>query len=494
MKKLKILIVVSEVAPFVKTGGLGDVGGALPKALKDLGHDVRVITPQYREVNERKYILRDVIRLQGIPVTIDNETLEINVKSAFLPNSKVQVYFLDYRPYFFRKGLYVDESKGGKDFPDNDKRFLLFSKGTLETLKKLQWQPDVIHCNDWQTGLIPLMVKARGQDDPFFKKISTLMSIHNFAFQGNFKSQFLDNLEYDALKDKYDQFKINDHHSFLRAGLAFADQINTVSETHVSETKQSDEFGFGLSDMLKSRKNDYSGILNGIDDTVWDPEADPYIQTNYTSKELVLKQENKAKLFELCGFDAALDTPCLSIISRLADQKGFDWLSDIFDTLMKKDLVFVLLGVGDDKYHKFFTKMQKKYPNKVSVHLKFDDQLAHQIIAGSDMFLMPSKFEPCGLTQLYSLKYGTVPIVNATGGLVDTVTSFDNTTSKGNGFVMEKPTEKELLEKINQALELYTDDKKWQKLMKVGMRDDFSWQSSAKKYVQLYSKCLAKHK
>ncbi len=491
---MKILMVVSEVAPFVKTGGLGDVAGALPKALKELGHDVRIITPQYREVNERKYILRDVIRLQDIPVKIDKQTLEISVKSAFLPNSKVQVYFLDYKPYFFRKGLYVDESKGGEAYADNDKRYILFSKGVLETLKKLQWQPDVIHCNDWQTGLVPLMIKARGENDAFFKKISTLMSVHNFAFQGNFEPGFLSTLECDVYASEFEKFKVNGHYSFLKAGLVFADQVNTVSKNHVKETKTSEEFGFGLSGLLKSRGNDYTGIVNGIDDSLWNPEVDPFIHSQYTVKEINIKKENKKALFDKCQINASLESPCLSIISRLADQKGFDWLSQIFDTLMKKDLVFILLGVGDARYHQFFTRMQKKYPDKVSVHLTFDDQLAHEIIAGSDIFLMPSKFEPCGLTQLYSLKYGTVPVVNATGGLVDTVHSYDFETGKGNGFLMTAPNENELLHQINLALELYQDSKSWLKMMKSGMREDFSWQNSAKKYIQLYGKCLTRRK
>ncbi len=491
--KLKILMAVSEVAPFTKTGGLGDVGGALPKALKDLDHDVRIITPQYRDVNERKYILRDVIRLQNISVQLGDESVEINVKSAFLPNSKVQVYFLDYRPFFFRKGLYVDEQKG-KDFPDNDKRFILFSRGIIETLIKLQWQPDVIHCNDWQTGLIPFFVKTLYKDDPFFKKTSTLMTVHNFVFQGNYPESCLKTIGVEPGLKEVESIKVNDYYSFLRAGITYSDKVNTVSKTYVEETSSSPEFGFGLEPLLEKRQKDYSGIVNGIDELIWNPETDDMIWEKYTSKELGNKVQNKEQLFETNGIKASIDTPCLCMISRLTDQKGLDWIKEIFPKLMSENLVLFILGIGDAEYHKFLQQMQKKYPDKLSVHLKFDEVLAHRLIAGSDIFLMPSKFEPCGLTQLYSMKYGTIPVVNATGGLVDTVQTFDADTGKGNGFVMEKATASHLLKSIKKALSLHSNKKMWQKIMKSAMREDYSWESSAKKYLQLYAKCITHRK
>ena len=483
---------VSEVAPFTKTGGLGDVGGALPKALKDLDHDVRIITPQYRDVNERKYILRDVIRLQNIPVQLGDETVEVNVKSAFLPNSKVQVYFLDYRPFFFRKGLYVDEK--GKDFPDNDKRFILFSRGVVETLNKLQWQPDVIHCNDWQTGLIPFFIQTLYKDDPFFKKTSTLMTVHNFVFQGNFPESCLQSMGVDSASREVNPLKVNDYYSFLRAGIAYSDKVNTVSKTYVKETISSPDFGFGLESMLKKREKDYSGIVNGIDTSVWNPETDDMIWEKYSAKELGNKTLNKEQLYKANGIKVSIDAPCLSIISRLTDQKGLDWIREILPDLMNENVALFILGVGDPDYHKFFQQMQKKYSGKLSIHLKFDEVLAHRIVAGSDIFLMPSKFEPCGLTQLYSMKYGTIPVVNATGGLVDTVHTFNMESGKGNGFVMAKPDAGHLLKSIRLAISLYEDKKVWQKIMKSAMREDYSWEASAKKYMQLYAKCIAHRK
>ncbi|HDQ44723.1 MAG TPA: glycogen synthase GlgA [bacterium] len=491
-KKLKILMAFSEVAPFAKTGGLADVGGALPKALKDLGHDIRVIMPQYREVNERRYILRDVIRLQNISVQMGDESLQIQVKSAFLPNSKVQIYFIDYKPFYFREGLYVDP-KTGKDYSDNAARFILFCKGALETLRKLQWQPDVIHCNDWQTGMIPFLLKKKHHDDPFFTKTFTLMTIHNFVYQGIYPATSVHLLENGGIADPSGYPIVEDGTlNFLRTGITDADWLNTVSETYCREVQSSSEFGCGLEDLLKARSKEFDGVINGLDETVWNPEKDSFIETSYTADAPEGKQEAKRLLLEKVGLPYRPDVPVIGMTSRLTSQKGFDLIQAVFPKLMELDVYFILLGQGEARYQSFFRAAQKKYPKRVHVSLTFDESLAHRIAAGSDMFLMPSLQEPCGLTQLYSLKYGTVPIVHQTGGLADTVKLYDGTKNKGTGFFFQKPDPEKLLEAIRTAVQVYADSTRWKQLMFRGMTEDFSWSAASRKYVELYQKAISK--
>jgi starch synthase len=492
--KLKILLVYSEIAPFSKTGGLGDVGGALPKALKDMGHDIRIITPQYQCINERKYILRDVIRLQNIDVDLGDERFQIHVKSAFLPDTKVQVYFIDHKPSFFRKGLYTDP-KTGKDYPDNCRRFAIFSKGVLETLHRLHWQPDVIHCNDWQTALIPHFLKAIYRDNPFFSQTSTLFTVHNFAFQGGFDSKCSSFLKLKAQPQNLDDPLSPDGWvNFLKMGIVHADLLNTVSEKHAVEVQSSPEFGFGLEKLLRSRKKQFFGIVNGIDYHVWNPETDPLIPVHYDIPHLNAKEENKKALFEKFGLTCDLGVPVIAMVSRLTEQKGVDLVRNAFADIMALDTAFVVLGQGEAPFEQFFKKMTGKYAGRVGVSFAFDDPLAHLIIAGADIFLMPSRFEPCGLTQLYSLKYGTVPVVCPVGGLYDTVESYKPKTEKGTGFVVASPDSKALIQTMKLAVKTYKDHKTWSRIQKNGMKKDFSWEVSAKKYVQLYHKCIAQNK
>ena len=492
--KLKILMVFSEVTPFSKTGGLADVGGALPKFLKDMDHDVRIITPQYLAINERKYILRDVIRLQNIEVPIGKKNVKINVKSAFLPNSKVQVYFINHKSLFFRSGLYVDP-RNGSDYPDNDKRFTVFSRGVLETLNKLQWQPDIIHCNDWQTGLIPFFLKTAFKDDPFFNHTYSIFTVHNVAYQGNYS---IDSVKEIGIDHEYCEsggpLEFHGKCSFLKAGIVFADMVNTVSENYAREIQSSSDFGCGFESIIRSRKNDFFGVLNGIDDTVWNPETDTYIPENYNIDDLDKKKQNKEALLNELSLPYEPEVPVISMITRLVDQKGIDLIYDVFDEMMRLKIFFILIGIGDESYHRFFKQAQKKYKDRVRVNLTFNERLAHLVIAGSDIFLMPSKTEPCGLTQLYGLKYGTVPLVHKIGGLADTVHPFDLDADKGNGFVFDKYDSKQLLKVLKQVVKQYSDQKTWVRIMKNGMKEDFSWRISARKYVQLYYKCISKKK
>ncbi|MDZ7384746.1 MAG: glycogen synthase GlgA [candidate division KSB1 bacterium] len=485
---LKILYVASEVAPFAKTGGLADVAAAFPKALQELGHDIRVMMPKYGVINERRYVLREVIRLKEVIVDLGGEKLVGSVKSAFIPDTKVQVYFLDYPPLFGRPDLYTDP-KTGKDWPDNAERFTFFCKGVLETLKLLHWQPHVIHCNDWHTGLIPVLLRTTYSQERLFAKTSTVFSIHNLAYQGVFsKTKFaLTGLPQELFRPD-GGVEFYGKLSFLKAGIVFADALTTVSERYAEEITSDPELACGLMDELRSRREALFGILNGIDDSVWNPKTDPLIAKNYSLTDLAGKAENKRALLENLGLPYMPEVPVLGMISRLADQKGFDLVAEAFPELMKHDLQFVLLGTGEPRYHKLFASMAKRYPKKVSVNLRFDNALAHQIEAGADMFLMPSRYEPCGLNQMYSLVYGTIPIVRATGGLADTITEFDPERCTGNGFVFVEYNAQALLQAVERALGVWADQKVWRKLVKSAMRSNFSWKNSASKYVKLYTK------
>ena len=492
--KLNILFVASEVVPFAKTGGLADVASSLPKALKELKHDVRIFMPRYRQIDDRKFVLRDVIRLQNIEIPLGGEIISFNVKSAFLPGTKIQVYFLDYKPFFDREGLYVDP-KTGKDYPDNADRFILFNKAAIEMLRILHWPADVIHCNDWQSALVPAYLKTVYADVPFYSKIRTLLTIHNVGYQGNFppKAFAKTGLPQDMFYPM-GPFEFYKQFSFLKAGIYFADKINTVSPTYAKEIQQSSEYGFGMEDLLRERSKDVYGILNGVDYSDWNPSDDKYIPVNYDIKTLNKKIENKKALMRESNLPFSENVPLIGTISRLADQKGFDIISEAIDELMKLNLKYVLLGTGDPKYHELFKNVQKKYPEKISIHLKFDNRLAHLIEAGSDFFLMPSKYEPCGLNQMYSLQYGTIPIVRKTGGLADTVVNFNPETRLGTGFVFEQYSSAALIKAVKRGIAVFQDKKLWIPLQKQAMREDFSWKTSAKEYIKLYAQLRGRKK
>jgi len=486
-KPLNVLFLSSEVEPFAKTGGLADVSGALPQTIKSLDHEIRIMMPRYGSINERKLKLHDMIRLKDIPVPTGSKSILASVKSSFLTtnNAKVQVYFLDNHPLFGRSGLYVHPDTK-KDYPDNDDRFIFFARGVLETLKRMGWQPDIIHCNDWQTGLVPAYLKTLYEDDPFYKDTKTIFTIHNMAYQGVFpKSSFLKTgLPKELFSEKGVEAWGN--LNMLKSGLVFSDAITTVSEKYAEEIRSSDEYGCGLQDILARRKSDLCGIINGINYTVWNPAVDELIPHRYDFKTIDLKQENKRALLDKMGLPTIPGKPLIGIISRLVDQKGFDLIGEILDDAMKLDLQIVVLGTGEKRYHDLFARAATKFHDRIGVQLSFDNDLAHLIEAGSDMFLMPSRYEPCGLNQLYSLKYGTVPIVRATGGLDDTIEDFSPANGSGTGFKFTKYQSSELLKTIQRAVEIYSDQTIWRKIIRNGMNKDFSWEASAKKYLQLY--------
>ncbi len=494
--KYRVLFATSEVVPFIKTGGLADVSSALPQKLQELGHDVRLIVPKYGAIDERKFKIHEVVRLKDIKINIGEKEVIFSLRSSFLigPKVRVQIYFLDNPEYFgSRHSLYSDPLTG-EDYPDNDERFILFARAAFELITKLGWTPDIIHCNDWQCGLIPAYLKTMYKNDPQYASVKTLFTIHNMSYQGIFpKESFAKTFLPEELaneKGVFHEGKLN----FLKAGLMFADMINTVSETYAKELCTEKEFGAGLHEILAKRKKDVYGIINGIDTSLWNPQVDKKIPKQYSLRNIDSKKENKKALAENFNFKYDENIPVIGMISRLTEDKGMDLLEDAFSNLMNLDMRLILLGTGDKKYNKFFMNMASKYSDKFSCFIGFDEDLAHLIEAGSDMFLIPSRFEPCGLNQMYSLVYGTVPIVHKTGGLADTIHPFNEKNGSGNGFVFEKYTANAMISEIKKAIKIFTNDKEtWKTLMKNGMKSDFSWLNSAKKYIELYKKLTEKN-
>ncbi len=486
-KPLNVLFLSSEVEPFAKTGGLADVSGALPQSIKHLDHEIRIMMPRYGSINERKSKLHDMIRLKDIQVPVGSDLIQASVKSSFITNNhiKVQVYFLDSPKLFGRNGLYIHPDTK-KEYKDNDQRFIFFARGVLEVLKKMGWQPDVIHCNDWPTGLVPAYLKTLYKNDPFYKDTRTVFTIHNMAYQGVFpKKNFpLTQLPPEALSE--DGIEAYGNINFLKSGLVYADALTTVSEKYAEEIRSNEEFGCGLQAIAEKRRNDLTGILNGIDYSIWDPSVDEHIPHRYDFRSLDLKRENKMALLEATKLPVREGAPLIGIISRLADQKGFDLIETALDALMKLNVQLVVLGTGEKKYHDMLSKAAKKHPETIAVDLSFNEKLAHLIEAGSDMFLMPSRYEPCGLNQIYSLRYGTVPVVRATGGLDDTIEDYDPVSGSGTGFKFTKYDSAEMMKAIQRAMKVFADEAAWKRIIKNGMGKDFSWESSAKKYIQLY--------
>jgi len=492
-KKLKILFVTSEVVPFIKTGGLADVSSALPQNLQEMGHQVRIVVPKYGAIDERKYKIHEVVRLKDLTTKIGEKDVTFSLRSSFLIGKKarVQIYFLDNQDYFGSRHSLYSDPLSGEDFPDNDERFILLAKSVFELIIKLGWIPDIIHCNDWQCGLVPAYLKLNYQNEPGFDQIKTLFTIHNLSSQGEFPTDVFQKTGLPSELKKQAKFISDGKFNFMRAGAEYADVINTVSERYANEICSDKEFSLGLHDILKKRKDKIFGIINGIDDSVWNPEFDKNIAKRYNIKSLENKPANKKALAEKFSFDYDEKIPIIGMISRLYPSKGFDLVIEAFEELMKENLRIVLLGAGDKKYHRFFMEALSKHQSKFSCYLGFDDQLAHLIEAGSDMFLMPSQFEPCGLNQMYSLVYGSVPIVRETGGLADTVYEFDSKTGEGNGFLFKDFNKDSMMKSILKALNFYHNEPKlWHKIIKNGMRSNFSWINSSKNYIDLYRKVL----
>jgi starch synthase len=476
---MHIAFAASECVPFSKTGGLADVVGALPRALAALGHQVSVYVPRYRQtkLTDPQTVVR------SITIPFDDEYRFCSIVTAG-SSAGVRFYFVDYPPYFDRDALY-----GGPagDYPDNAERFALFSRAVLEG-SKILGVPHVFHCHDWQSALVPVMLRTLYADDPAFREVATVFTIHNMGYQGMFPPDIL-----PLLTLPWDLFTISKMEffgqvNFLKGALVHSDFITTVSKKYSQEI-QTTEYGFGLEGVLRNRAATVSGILNGVDYDEWSPQTDKLIAAKYSPLDLAGKQKDKQDLLNAFGITNA-DTrlPVIGIVSRFAAQKGFDLIAQVIDRLAREEMIMVVLGSGDRLFEERFQRINKLFPNKIVAKVAFDNAIAHKIEAGADMFLMPSRYEPCGLNQIYSLKYGTVPIVRATGGLDDTIEPWDARTGKGTGFKFSDYTGEALLATIKQALLAYQDPSSWQTLMRNGMARDFSWGASAREYGKIYDR------
>jgi starch synthase len=481
-KALSILMVMSEANPFGKTGGLADVGGALPRAVGRLGHRTTLVLPRYRGAESA-----------GAPVdrfalTLGSGTRDVGFFEQFV-DPGVRVILVDAPELFDREGLY---GIGSDDYPDNAYRFAFLSRAALEFARRHAERPDVVHVHDWQTGLIPVYMKTLYASDPVLSGVPTVCTIHNLAFQGLFGPEWLRRL--DLAPDLYspDALEYWGRISFLKAGILFSEYVTTVSRRYAREIL-TPEFGFGFDGILQRRRDRLTGILNGIDTAQWNPADDAHLPMPFDADDLRGKLEAKRAVLQLFGLPAegeGLERPLIGLVSRLVDQKGFDLLAAVSGELPRLRAAFIALGTGDSRYERLWLDLASRYPDRFAAHIGFDERRAHLIEGGADMFLMPSRFEPCGLNQMYSLRYGTVPIVRATGGLDDTVQNYSERTGQGTGFKFREYDARVLLRTLKRAIDVFDRKKDWRALQRAGMRQDFSWDVSAREYVKVYRRAV----
>jgi starch synthase len=484
---LKILLVAAEVVPFAKTGGLADVAGSLPKAIHALGHDIRVAMPRYGRIRPERFNLTSV--LDSFPVPMDDRTEPASLVQISLDGG-VPVYMVDNARYFGRDGIYM--------YPDDAERFILFCRGTLEAVKRLGWQPDIIHCHEWHTALIPNWLKTIYAQDPFFSDTASVYTIHNLGYQGIFGHRVLE----VAGIDEYgyivhpDMVDLNGVVDFMARGIYFADAINAVSETYAREIL-TPEFGERLDPLLRDRRDRLFGIVNGIDVDEFNPATDPYLGTPYTPytlENLEARTVDKLALQREAGLHEDPKAPIIGFIGRLTDQKGMDLITSVIELAFRHlGAQLVLLGTGEQRYHDYFTNLSDRFPGQAGIFLTFNASITRHIYAGADLFLMPSRFEPCGLGQMAAMRYGCVPVVRAVGGLADTVCDYNPETGEGTGFAFADYDAMALYTTLVRATETYRHPAIWRKLQVACMQQDYSWAASARKYVELYSRARAFH-
>ncbi len=469
----------AEMVPFAKTGGVAEVANALPRALRELGHDVRVAMPRYGRIEPSKLDIRTIIPEMAVPM--DDRTESATIMSTEIENG-LPVYFVDNARYFNRENLY--------GYPDDGERFVFYSRAATQMVKELGWQPDVVHLHDWHTAIVANWLKTIYREDPFWQQTASVFTIHNIAIQGIFGWRILEVAGVDEYTFMYPRIEeLPNVVALMAHGILFADAITTVSPTYAQEILTV-EYGEKLNTLLQERKDRLFGILNGIDYSVMNPATDPYLAQQYDLATLDRRAANKAALQRDTGLTVDANVPLIGCVSRLTNQKGFDILTEVIDGLMDLPLQLVLMGTGDQYYHEMFSRIARRDPGKVAVFLTFNASLGQRIFGGSDMFLMPSRFEPCGSNQMIAMHYGSVPVVRRTGGLADTVMDFDPGTGDGNGFSFEKYSGMMLFATIVRALETYKYRDVWRRLMEAGMKSDFSWKNSAGKYAELYQKAL----
>ena len=472
---MKILFVSSEGLPYSKTGGLADVVEALPKALVEMGHEVCILLPQYHG----NKIVSTLV--SSLTVSL-GETMRFPAIGEAAPVKGVRYFFVDDPPFFDRPHLYGDKTG---DYADNAERFAEFSRVAIEVMKRV-WLPDIVHCHDWQTSLVPVLLRTQHAADPVVRSLPVILTIHNLSYQGIFPQTAMRAIGLPDTLFTMDTLEFYGKVNFLKGGLIFADYLTTVSRRYAKEI-QTPEFGGGLEGVIRNRADRLVGILNGVDYGAWSPESDSLIAQNYSVHNLEGKKACKKDL--LAAFhlpEENLDRPLIGIVSRFVDQKGFDLIEEIAPELLKENIALVALGSGQPEYEKLFKSLADKYSPRVGVKIGYDNTLAHKIEAGADLFLMPSRYEPCGLNQIYSLRYGTVPVVRATGGLDDTIQTYSSRSQQGTGFKFDEYAGGALLSSIRAALKAYRDPKVWHAIQANGMVKDYSWKSSAAAYVTLY--------
>jgi starch synthase len=492
---MDVMMVSAEVVPLSKVGGLADVVGALPRALQAEGVRVSVLTPAYRSI--------DLQKLAGPPAKVFASKIDLGsqgvhpftVWRSSLPGSDVPVYLVDNPHFFHRDGIYTDPATG-EEYVDGAYRYIFFVRAALAFMDRGGVEVDVIHCHDSHTATLPalLALQEPGDGPAPARRPGTLLTIHNIAYPGLYSAEVLPSLGIpERMFIPFGPFEYYGKVNFLKIGIHYADLINTVSVRYAQEIQESSEYGCGLEGVLRARAADVYGVLNGVDYAEWSPEHDALIPHRFSRTDLAGKRANKRALLEAYAFPQVdLDRPVIGMVGRLVDQKGLDLVMPLLDELAGMGLYLVVLGTGLPRYHEQLLEAQRRHPEFLGVRIGFDNALAHLIEAGSDLFLMPSRFEPCGLNQMYSLRYGTVPIVRATGGLADTVTPFQPDLGRGTGFVFSAYSSQALLEQIDLATYLYPDRRIWTRLMQNGMRQDFSWRRSARRYVELYQKIVAR--
>lgn len=487
---MNILLATTEAVPFVKTGGLGDVAGALPNELARRGCQVSVVMPAFRHIYQAGRIIEGVDCYFDVPV--GSKSIRGRVLKSTLPGDLVTVYFIDQPTYFDRDHLY---GVGNKDYPDNCERFVFFSRAVLELVRTLKLPVDILHVNDWQTGLIPAYLRTEYADSDAHEHIASVMTIHNIAYQGRFWhwDMLLTGLDWSHFN--WRELEFYGDINLLKAGIVFADAINTVSPTYAKEI-QAPKFGCGLEGVLQSRQDRLRGIINGIDESEWNPTTDPHLAMNYTVGNWRQgKSFCKASLQKELHLSPRLDVPLVGMVGRLVQQKGWHLIIPLLESwLQQSDVQWAILGSGDPAYQGPLMELASKYPGKIGVRIEFSNALAHRIEAGSDIFLMPSQFEPCGLNQLYSLKYGAVPVVHATGGLADTIVDHTPDTAASGaatGFAFSHYSVEDLAGALQRALDVYRNDPAgWGRMVETGMLQDWSWTRSAREYQQLYEDAL----
>jgi starch synthase len=476
---MKILFVSPEGLPFSKTGGLADVIEALPKALAALGHDVAVVLPRYRGNRVSTVLVPSLTIPMG-------ETLRFPAIADGAVLHGVRYFFVDDPEYFDRDALYTVR---GTDYPDNGERFALFSKAAIEIAKQV-WRPDIIHCHDWQSALVPVLLRSLHAGDALLSSSPVVFTVHNMGYHGTFDRGLLSRAGLPASLFNIKALEFYGRVNLLKGGLLAADWITTVSPRYAQEI-MTKEFGHGLDGVVRERTGRVVGILNGADYSLWSPENDDLIAAKYSARNLSGKALCKKDLLrEFKLPEQAAERPLVGIVSRFADQKGLDLIAKVGSEMLREDLTLVVLGTGEPKYERFLRALAAHFPKKLGLRIGFDNALAHRIEAGADMFLMPSRYEPCGLNQMYSLRYGTAPIVRATGGLDDTVEQFEAKSGKGTGFKFAEYDDKAMLKAVRAALEVFRHAKAWRQLQLNGMAKDFSWNASAAEYVRLYETAL----